>query len=251
MKRLNTQTRGIEDWRIRLANPTRQWVRERSAFEAAVCWELAQRLPAGLPENISNVLIEAKYLEPVLLIGAAEHKVVLDGSGGDSQCDFWALLQTSNGQVSLSVEAKADEKFGTGHQSLQKWLKAGTSKNSPANRLARWEHLKRVLPEVPGQNYHTVAYQILHRCAAAIIEAKRFKLTHAVFIVQAFGAPDSSYEEFKKFCEAIGVASEKHQLHTTDARGIQLGVAWIDFPFATNAELLLLNPPTRRRRPRA
>jgi hypothetical protein len=86
-----------------------------------------------------------------------------------------------------------------------------------------------------------VAYQILHRCAAAVIEAQRYGIAHAVFVVQAFNSPPTSYAEFETFCHAIGVAPERGRLLSQTVGGIELGVAWIDFPFATDAQLVRLN----------
>lgn len=248
MNRICVATRGIECWRSRLADPKKQWVRECSAFEAAVSWELAAKSDSGLPDLIAEMLTRADYGNPKLLFGVAEHQVPLQGRGHDSQCDFWALLTTNRGTVSCSVEAKANEAFGNGHQSLNDWLEGGTSRNSKSNRIQRWQYVQEMLPG--DSDYGNVAFQLLHRCATAVIEAKRFGLSHAVFIVQAFASPDTSYNEFVKLCSALRVQSKKGQLHKSKVGEITLGLAWLDFPFASDDELLSLAPP-RRQRPTA
>ncbi|ODA33120.1 DUF6946 family protein [Planctopirus hydrillae] len=249
MSRFNIETRGIDSWRERLADPVTQWVRGYSAFEAAVSWELAAKSASGLPTSISAVLARAGYGESHLLLGVAEHNVSLEGQGHDSQCDLWALLQTSNGMVSLSVEAKANEPFGEGHQSLQTWLDSGKSLNSKPNRLKRWQHVQRMLPISGVAGYGEVAFQLLHRCATAVIEAERFNLKHAIFIVQAFKSPSTSYNEFVKLCTAIGIDSGKGHLHMTNVGNISLGVAWVDFPIATDNQLSRLIPKGRKKKP--
>ncbi len=99
-----------------------------------------------------------------------------------------------------------------------------------------------MLPATKGSGYGDVAFQLLHRCATAVIEAERLGINHAIFIVQAFQSPESSYSEFRKFCEAIGIASGKGVLHQSRVGEIALGIAWLDFPFATDAQLVKLIP---------
>src|SRR4051812_1455932 len=109
MNRLCTATRGIGSWHERLANPDRQWKRGYSAFETAVSWELAAKRDSGLPEPIEVVFRQGSYCEPVLMFAIAEHKVRLPGGNAGSQCDIWGIVNSSAGEISLSVEAKANE----------------------------------------------------------------------------------------------------------------------------------------------
>src|SRR5687768_6398220 len=118
MSRLHIGTRGVADWRQRLARPECHWKRGYSAFETAVSSEIAARTARGLPEPIVRALSNTPVADAVLLLGVAEHKVALRGRGYDSQCDVWALLTSAAGQVSLTVEAKANESFGKLHEPL-------------------------------------------------------------------------------------------------------------------------------------
>ena len=112
MSRLFIGTRGMCSWRDRLASPDRQWKRKFSAFETAVSWEHASKSPSGIPTPIEALLGEPHYREPVLLFAIAEHKVDLPGGPAASQSDVWAVIATSAGMVSMTVEAKAREAFG-------------------------------------------------------------------------------------------------------------------------------------------
>lgn len=103
MSRLCIESRGICNWRDRLASPEKQWRRGYSAFETAVSWELAVR-SSGVPEAIADLFRAGGFGEPTLGVAIAEHKVVLAGRGGNSQCDVWALVKTPAGLVSLSVD---------------------------------------------------------------------------------------------------------------------------------------------------
>src|ERR1019366_8810106 len=107
MNRLCIETRGVGNWRDRLAKPDTQWRRSYSAFETAVSWEFASKSSTGLPEPIVNLFRDTIYSEPTLVLAIAEHKVPLPGGRAESQCDVWALLNTKSGGVSLSLEAKA------------------------------------------------------------------------------------------------------------------------------------------------
>jgi hypothetical protein len=139
MNRLCVETRGICNWRERLAKPDTQWKRRYSAFETAVSRETASHHPTGLPEPITALFQGSVFGEATLLLFIGEHKVPLDGGRADSQCDVWALLDTPSGGVSLSVEAKANETFGQGNESLGDWLVAGESERSRRNREDRWK----------------------------------------------------------------------------------------------------------------
>jgi hypothetical protein len=242
MNRICIETRGICNWRERLAKPETQWRRRYSAFETAVSWETASCRPSGLPESIRELFRGTTFGEPTLLIAVAEHKVPLDGGRADSQCDVWALLDTPTGGVSLSVEAKANEAFGQGNESLKDWLVAGESERSSRNREERWKHIAEHLPHARADAYTHVPYQLLHRCAAAVIEAQRFRTPNAAFIVQSFASklgdePSPNFEAFSRFCEAVSVNAERGQMRIAAVEGIRLGIGWADCPFATDSEV--------------
>jgi hypothetical protein len=168
-----------------------------------------------------------------LLIGIAEHTVPLPGGHAASQSDVWALISTAAGLLSLTVEAKARESFGD--ESLDDWLVAGGTESSRNNRKERWVYIREHLPT--AKSFGQVKYQILHRCAAAVIEARRLKCTQAAFVVQAFGTPDTGFQDYVAFCEALKVAAARGGLSTTAVDGISLSVGWIDCPVASDATI--------------
>src|ERR1700722_2097788 len=110
MSRLFTSTRGLCSWRDRLASPDKQWKRKYSAFETAVSWETASSSASGLPKEL-ELLFASTFENPILLLAVAEHKVDLPGGNAASQSDVWALINTTAGLLSLTVEAKALETF--------------------------------------------------------------------------------------------------------------------------------------------
>jgi hypothetical protein len=234
MSRLCISTRGIGSWRARLANPDRQWKRGFSAFETAVSWELACKSISGLPEPVEKLFCEGKYGEPRLMFAVAEHKVDLPGGNAASQSDVWAVVKTSRGMFSLTIEAKAKEAFGD--EMLEKWLIAGETKRSIRNREKRWEHVRKYLPK--SESFFPVRYQMLHRCAASVIEAERLGFRHAGFIVQAFKtSPDKSFQDYAAFCRALNIHPKRGKMATTSVGDITLNVGWIDCPLATDKEV--------------
>lgn len=237
MSSLHIATRSACDWRSRLGDPEKHWKRRASAMETAVSWEGAARSPSGLPQPIAALYEASELSGPKLLLAVAEHKVPLEGVGGDSQCDVWALVGTKAGVVSVAVEAKAKEAFGDKNESLAEWLKGGDSLRSGPNRLKRWEHVIANLPEREAGAYDAVPFQILQRCAAAVIEARRFRLNHAVFLVQSFGAPPESFEKYARFAAALGLPANRTRLEFSDVREIRLGIGWADCSVATDAQM--------------
>ncbi len=237
MNRLCIETRGAGNWRDRLAKPDGQWKRRYSAFETAVSWECAAKTPSGLPKPILDLFRDTVFAEPTLALAIAEHKVSLPGGVADSQCDVWAILNSTAGGVSLSVEAKAKETFGQDNEPLSKWLGAGKSDKSRKNREVRWGRIKNNLPNAAEGSFSNIAYQLLHRCAAAVIEAKRFRLPNAGFVVQAFDSPAESFEEYSRFCQSIGIEAGRGKMNISAVEDIRLGVGWADCPLATDSQI--------------
>lgn len=237
MTRLHTSTRGICNWRERLAAPDGQWRRHYSALEAAASWELAAQRQSGIPEEI-EVLLDHAFGIPELLFAVAEHKVPLPGWNKDSQNDLWGLVKTESGTVSLAIEAKVNEGFGDSN--LEAWLKGTGSVRSRENRKARWDFLRSNLPDTQDDEYQKVAYQLLHRTASAVIEARRFGLKHAACIIQTFGNPEASFEQFSRFCEAIGLNVKRGGIEKVDFSGISLAVGWADCLFASDQQIASL-----------
>ena len=253
MGRLFIAARAIGSWRDRLANPDLQWARKHSAFETAVSWESASRAKSGsgIPAKIEQALGAQRFENPILLFAVAEHKVELEGDGHPSQCDVWAVVDTSLGALSLTVEAKAAEPFGD--KSLKQWLKDGRSEEAKENRKVRWAHIRGNLPERGDGAYDEVRYQLLHRCAASVIESRRLRYRHAAFVVQEFiepnknseavstGAkrskPDQNFEDFARFCSVVKISAVRNSVAATKVGDVSLNVGWVTCDFAADREI--------------
>jgi hypothetical protein len=82
-----------------------------------------------------------------------------------------------------------------------------------------------------------VRYQMLHRCAASVIEAKRFGFSHAAFIVQAFNAPEKSFHDYGVFCRALNIPAISGRMATTSVDSVSLSVGWVDCPVAIDEQV--------------
>ncbi len=63
------------------------------------------------------------------------------------------------------------------------------------------------------------------------------RLQNAAFVVQAFGSPVESFEEFARLCGAMKIKSERGQMNMTAVGDVRLGIGWADCPFATDADV--------------
>jgi hypothetical protein len=227
MRRLFVPTAGPSDWRRLLADPQKQWRPEKSAFEAAVSWEAARQTARGLPTELAVALdTQPEFRDASLLLGLPEHQVELAGGGHASQTDFWALLAAPIGVVSTAVEAKAGEPFD---KTVAEWL-AGSSERS--GKPARLDQLCSIL-SIEKAAAMDCRYQLFHRCAAAILEAKRFRVNTALLLVQAFGDNGASFRDFAKWAKLLGVTARESALHhARTCDGTDLWIGWINAPVA-------------------
>ena len=122
----------------------------------------------------------------------------------------------------MTVEGKAREDFGP---TLIQWR----SKVSEKGYRARLSHLMENLglPEpVPGY----IRYQLLHRTASAVLEAKRFHATVAAMLVQSFVESDleNHFEDYAQFVQLYGKTPVKGRvIFLTNIDRIRLYSGWV------------------------
>lgn len=209
MRRIYLPSTGPEDWRHLLADPDKHWKRGYSAMAAALSWEAAQ----GLPPEIARIIGP----EADLLLAIPEHRVALPGGRRDSQCDVFALVAQGGGLVAVAVEAKVAEPFGP---TVAEWMARPTP-----GRVTRLQAIADLLgcPLPPGE----LRYQLFHRTAAAVLEARRFHAGRAAMIVQSFSAAHQWYEDFAAFCGFLGLEPARGQpLDRALPGGLGLTLGW-------------------------
>jgi hypothetical protein len=201
-------------WKRLLANPERQWRIGCSARALANSWQEAEELPSEVRRVLSRTFPEIRAL-----ICIPEHKVSLPGGGGSSQTDLWVLGRSRDDLVSIAVEGKISETFGP---TTEEWLvDASVGKRK---RLKFLSELLGCTQEIPGR----VRYQLLHRAASAILEARRFRARHAMLLVHSFSPTNEWLDDFITFGKMLGVEAGVDQLTPVgDCSGVSFSLGWI------------------------
>jgi hypothetical protein len=149
------------------------------------------------------------------------------------QNDLWALLRLDAGTASLSVEAKSGESFD---KFVAEWLRDAPINSKKPQRL---DALKRTLG-IGEANLDGIRYQLLHRTASPLLEAKRFNAAVAIMMVQSFGgaADEESYKDFAKFCELMECEALRNGLTLSGRKTeVPLLLGWVDCKAATDAQV--------------
>jgi Domain of unknown function (DUF6946) len=193
-RRIYVPSDGPESWRGFLADPEKQWKAGYSARMLAERWESG---PGTLPPEIDALLASHGDFANgprELLIALPEHKVALPGGGRETQTDVFALVGLADGTLSLAVEGKVNESFGP---MIGDWLV-----DASQGKRTRLAYLCGLLG-CASPPAHT-RYQLLHRAAAAVIEAARFRSVSAAMIVHSFSAEARWFEDFAAFSRLLG-----------------------------------------------
>ncbi|MCE8516186.1 hypothetical protein KBY31_05620 [Ruegeria pomeroyi] len=210
MAKVYVPSTGVEDWKHLLANPETQWQRGYSAMAAALSWEAAQ----GLPPEISDLVGGS----PELLLAIPEHKVALPGGRRDSQCDVFALVRAGEETLAIAIEAKVNETFGP---TVGEWMS-----NASDGKQERMRFICDLLGlSTPPPD--DLRYQLLHRTAAAILEARRFKTDRAAMIVQSFSQDHRWFGDFAAFARLFELKAQPGQaMNHILPSGMPLMLGW-------------------------
>lgn len=202
------------EWRKLLADPVEQWKPGFSARTLAFSWQSANGFPLEVREKLAPAFGE---IEP--LVAIPEHKVPMPGKGAASQTDLWVLARSADELVSIAVEGKVSEPFGP---SIDEWLHQQSE-----NKVFRLSELQRLLGRAspfPG----SIRYQLLHRSASAILEARRFNARHAVMLVHSFSGSKEWFGDFEAFAKELGVPMDADRLLPVfDLEGVKFWIAWV------------------------
>ncbi|MGX5845177.1 DUF6946 family protein [Mesorhizobium sp. ArgA1] len=194
MSRVYLPSLGPDSWQAILADPVKHWRMGYSARTLAHCWEKAN----GLPSEVA-----AMFDQPTeLLVALPEHKVPLAGGNRDSQSDVFALIRFGADTCAATVEGKVNETFGP---TVGEWF----ANPSEGKRLRMRQICDLLgLDTVPPLE---VRYQLLHRTASALLEAKRFKTDEAAMIVHSFSPTRMWFADFERFAELFSAAVQPDQ----------------------------------------
>jgi len=218
-RRIFTPTSSAEDWKQLLADPEMQWRMGFSARALAYCWENTDGLPPEVEKLLINSGVRA-FQKLELLLALPEYKVYFPPTNGrPSQNDLYVLVKNSEGELmSIAVEGKVSETFGP---TIQEWNPGGSN-----GKTIRFEYLKNLfgLENIPSN----IRYQLLHRSASAIIEARKFNAKHAIMLVHSFSPKAMWLEEFQAFASLFDIQVKPEKLYfIKDVSDVHFYIAWV------------------------
>ena len=219
MNHIYIPTSSANDWRKFLAEPDKQWRSGYSAKELAECWEQANGFPAELQSMFAKSENQV-FSKLELLLAIPEYQVDLTDGKRPSQNDLFVLARAKDGQlVSIMVEGKVSEPFG---ETLEIWLKdASEGKKKRLKILCDILGLKNEPPL-------NIRYQLFHRMASAILEAKRFNAKYAVMVVHSFSSEHKWFSDYQDFLGLFGTSSKINELvELPESEGKRVFTGWV------------------------
>lgn len=170
------------------------WKQGHSAKAVADSWFKAN----DLPPRLRAVLDQSPDLREAELVDAWLERCtdLGDRRGTASQTDLLAVLGLGDELAVMAVEAKVTESFGP---LVSEWLReGGVAKTDRLHRLCA------LLGFDPG-SVGDLRYQLFHRTAAAILEARRYRAKKAVLMVHSFCENAMGLPDFLAFFERMGM----------------------------------------------
>lgn len=205
-----------EDVIPHLGKPT-HWKQGRSAKSVADSWFRAN----DMPPRVRAVLERSPELKGADLVDAWLERCtdLGDRRGSATQTDLLAVLGVGDELAVMAVEAKVTESFGP---LVSEWI--GEGGEGKEDRLQR-------LCDLLGFDRDSVGdlrYQLFHRTAAAILEARRYRSKKAVLMVHSFCPHASGLSDFKAFYERMGMSGVGRDLlgDSKQVAGLSLWVGW-------------------------
>nr|WP_244277712.1 hypothetical protein [Mesorhizobium loti] len=167
-----------------------------------------------MPDEIAKMFDDPTEL----LVALPEHKVPLEGGNRDSQNDVFALIRFGGQTCAATIEGKVNEPFGP---TVGEWYAEPSQ-----GKRERMRQLCSLLgfDEVPPSN---IRYQLMHRTASALIEARRFKTDEAAMIVHSFSPARMWFEDFVTFASLFGADVKPDQSSSVILKsGQRLRLGW-------------------------
>jgi len=202
MDRIFVPAREPEDWKQLLEKPDLHWKTGHSAKSLAYCWQEANDFPRSVRKVLRNSKLEL-FQDVKLLLAFPEYKVPLPGGTTCSQNDVFILAKGKDQLISIAVEGKVDEPFD---QIVDEW-KADKGRGKPK----RLDYLCDLLG-LDKRTVDGIRYQLLHRTASALIEAKKFKAKNALMLVHSFSQANRGFNDYCEFLKLFAAKGEINSL---------------------------------------
>ena len=191
------------------------WKAGRSAMELARSWFRNNDQPKP-PDELLSLLHSSPWLQDLqFTTGIPELVTPLPERGEGRNHDLALIGNTDDEQVTVTIEAKADEPFGN-DTILEYYNKAITKRDNgtPTRVPERIEQLLAMVdPETPVQEskWKDLRYQLLTALCGTILQAKIDGSTIAVLVVHEFDSditePDKHAQNHRELEAFLGVLS--------------------------------------------
>ena len=219
MSRIYIPANKAEDWKWLLAKPHKHWKPGHSAMALARSWQEADDFPESVKRVFRRSAI-ALFEDIKLLLAFPEYKVDLKGGKRPSQNDIFILANGDSQLISITVEGKVSEPFG---DTVAKW-----EENGSQEKCCRLKFLLETLALGENVPIDNIAYQLLHRTASAIIEARSFKAENALMLVHSFSQSNEHFEDYSRFLALFDLEAKLDSLvFAKNIDGINLYFCWV------------------------
>jgi hypothetical protein len=220
MSRFFIPANSPEDWKPLLAEPDKHWRDCYSAKLLAYCWQKAN----DFPKSVRDVFIKSAiplFENVEMLLAFPEYKVPLPGGRRASQNDIFILARGNGQLVSITVEGKVSESFD---KTVSDWKRAYKYTEGRKKRL---EFLCATL-ELGEKQVEHIRYQLLHRTASAIIEARKFDAGNALMLVHSFSQNSEGFSDYCQFLELYGLKGEIDSIvFAKNVKNVNLYLGWV------------------------
>ncbi len=210
---------GPDDWKRLLAEPDKHWKDVYSAKSFAYAWQRANDFPPAVRKVFGSSGIPV-FQDTELLLALPEYKVPLPGGVRPSQNDIFVLARGNDQLITIMVEGKVSESFGP---TVAVW-----KSDFREGKRTRLDFLCELL-EIPSSGIDHIRYQLLHRTASAVIEARRFSAPNALMLVHSFSKTDESFTDYAGFVGLYGLVGVMpgSLVYVKNLDGVNLYCAWV------------------------
>lgn len=192
------------------------WRAGYSAQELAYSWFNAGN---NFPSAVRAALRTApEYAAAEMVDAHFECQVSLGTPGEDSHTDILVIASLQDRISVIAVEGKVNESFD---QYVQSW-------NITPGKQNRLNGLCKTLG-LDTQACNRIRYQLLHRTASAIYEAKRYRSVDAMMLVHSFSPTHRWFDDFTSFARLMGipVARPGQCSAVKVCEGVNLRLCWV------------------------
>jgi len=201
-----------------LAEPEKQWRTGYSAKALAHCWQELKDFPPDVRRVFRESGINV-FKDIQMLIAFPEFTVPLPGGRRASQSDIFILAKGAGQLVSIMVEGKVSEPFG---DTIAEWKAQGGK-----GKEIRLKYLCNLLG-LDRTKINHIRYQLLHRTASALIEAKKFNAPNTLMLIHSFSYEDAWFNDYQKFLALFGAGGRVNSVvPTKEIQGVDLYFGWV------------------------